>query len=121
MNIAINGFGRIGRQAFKVAMTKKHVKVVAINDLTNPRVLAHLLKYDTAYGIYDKDILIEEDGKTIELTDNHNDKEFFVISGKENYLIIGGKRVKVLSEKDPSLLPWKNQSLLFFCTRAGWS
>ena len=104
--IAINGFGRIGRASFKIALEKNDIEVVAINDLTSPRILVHLLKYDTAYGIYDKNILIEEDGKTLELTDNHNDKDFFVISGKENYLIIEGKRIKVLSEKDPSLLPW---------------
>ncbi len=104
--IAINGFGRIGRASFKIALEKNDIEVVAVNDLTNPRVLAHLLKYDTAYGIYAKSILIEEDGKTVELTDNHNDKDFFATLGKENYLIIEGKRIKVLSEKDPSLLPW---------------
>ncbi|MEK7680980.1 MAG: glyceraldehyde 3-phosphate dehydrogenase NAD-binding domain-containing protein, partial [Patescibacteria group bacterium] len=48
MNLAINGFGRIGRQAFKVALTKKDIKIVAINDLTDTKTLAHLLKYDTA-------------------------------------------------------------------------
>lgn len=104
--IAINGFGRIGRASFKIALDKNDIEVVAINDLTNPRVLAHLLKYDTAYGIYDKDILIEEDGKTLRLTDNHNDKDFFTALGKENYLIVNGKRIRVLSEKDPALLPW---------------
>ena len=49
-NIAINGFGRIGRQALKAAWVKKNIKVVAVNDLTDTTTLAHLLKYDTAYG-----------------------------------------------------------------------
>ena len=65
--IAINGFGRIGRCAFKIAMDKPDLEVAAINDLTNPRILAHLLKYDTAYGIYFKDIYLEEDRKKVPL------------------------------------------------------
>lgn len=106
--IAINGFGRIGRASFKIALQKTDIEVTAINDLTNPRVLAHLLKYDTAYGIYDKEILIEEDGKTISLLDNKNDKDFFSTAGRENYLVVDGKRVRVFSEKDPAALPWKD-------------
>jgi glyceraldehyde 3-phosphate dehydrogenase len=84
MNIAINGFGRIGRQAFKVAMTKKDIKVVAINDLTDTKTLAHLLKYDTAYGRYDLPV-------------EHDDKN----------LIVKGKKIPVFAEKDPGALPWK--------------
>ena len=83
MNIAINGFGRIGRQAFKVAIAKKDVKVVAINDLTDTKTLAHLLKYDTAYGRYD--VAVDFDEKNI---------------------IVKGKKIPVYAEKDPSLLPW---------------
>lgn len=83
MNIAINGFGRIGRQAFKVAMTKKHIKVVAINDLTDTKTLAHLLKYDTAYGKYD--LSVEYDEKN---------------------LIVDGHKIPVFAEKDPTALPW---------------
>jgi len=83
MNIAINGFGRIGRQAFKVAMSKKDVKVVAINDLTDTKTLAHLLKYDTAYGQYDKEVSFDEKN-----------------------LIVAGKKIPVFAEKDPKALPW---------------
>jgi glyceraldehyde 3-phosphate dehydrogenase len=82
MNIAINGFGRIGRQAFKVAFAKKH-KIVGINDLTDTKTLAHLLKYDTAYGMYD--VSVEYDEKN---------------------LIVKGKKIPVFAEKDPSVLPW---------------
>jgi len=67
VRIAINGFGRIGRASFKIALEKSDVKVVAINDLTNPRILAHLLKYDSTYGKLDKEIQIEENGKIIKL------------------------------------------------------
>ncbi len=83
MNIAINGFGRIGRQALKVAMTKKNIKVVAINDLTDTKTLAHLLKYDTAYGQYD-------------LSVDHDEKN----------LIVDGHKIPVFAEKDPTALPW---------------
>ena len=83
MNIAINGFGRIGRQAFKVAMTKKDIKVVGINDLTDTKTLAHLLKYDTAYGKYD--LSVECDDKN---------------------LIVDGHKIPVFAEKDPAALPW---------------
>lgn len=83
-NIAINGFGRIGRHAFKVALTKKDVQVVAINDLTDTATLAHLLKHDTAYGHY-----------------------ALPVSFDEKNLIVKGKKYPVFAEKDPSLLPWK--------------
>jgi glyceraldehyde 3-phosphate dehydrogenase len=84
ITIAINGFGRIGRQAFKVAFTKKNVQVVAINDLTDTKTLAHLLKYDTSYGKYDKEVSFDEKN-----------------------IIVNGKKFPVFAEKDPSLLPWK--------------
>ena len=54
IKLAINGFGRIGRQAFKVALERPEIEVVAINDLTSPYVLAHLLRYDSNYGKYEK-------------------------------------------------------------------
>jgi glyceraldehyde 3-phosphate dehydrogenase len=86
MNIAINGFGRIGRAVFKALLEKKgDIKVVAINDLTDTETLAHLLQYDTAYGIYEKDVQSTKDS-----------------------LIVGGKKYKVLAEKDPAQLPWKD-------------
>ncbi|MSU74925.1 MAG: type I glyceraldehyde-3-phosphate dehydrogenase [Candidatus Magasanikbacteria bacterium] len=82
-NIAINGFGRIGRQALKAAFLKKDIKIVAINDLTDTKTLAHLLKYDTAYGTWP-----------------------MAISHDEKNIIIGTKKIPVFAEKDPSLLPW---------------
>lgn len=83
--IAINGFGRIGRAAFKVALAKKNVKVVAINDLTTPKMLAYLLQYDTVYGRYNKKVQAVKNG-----------------------LKVNGVIYPVLSEKDPSRLPWKH-------------
>ena len=85
IKVAINGFGRIGRATFKNIL-KNHPKleVVAINDLTVPGTLAHLLKYDSIYGIYEKGV-------------RHD----------ENSLIIDGRSIKVFSETDPANLPWK--------------
>lgn len=82
--IAINGFGRIGRAAFKIALTNKNVKVVAINDLTEPAMLAYLLQYDTAYGVYNKKVQATKDG-----------------------LKIDGVVYPVFFDKDPNNLPWK--------------
>ena len=87
--IAINGFGRIGRPTFRRILNKHpELEVIAINDLGDPKILAHLLRYDSLYGIYKKQVKF----------------------GNENLLIDGtsdGKKVKVLSEKDPRNLPWK--------------
>ena len=105
--IAINGFGRIGRASFKIAYDKG-LDVVAINDLINPRILAYLLKYDSAYGIYNKDIYIEEDGKEIRIEASRGDKNFFTVTGKKTSLVVNGKKTLVLSEKDPEKLPWKD-------------
>lgn len=88
MNIAINGFGRIGRNVFKAGLGKKGFAVVAINDLTDTRTLAHLLKYDTVYGNYDKKV-----------------------SYDDTHIIVGGKKIRVLSEKDPGKLPWKKMKV----------
>ncbi|MFA5211248.1 MAG: type I glyceraldehyde-3-phosphate dehydrogenase [Patescibacteria group bacterium] len=82
--IAINGFGRIGRHALKVALKKKNLEVIAINDLTDTKTLAHLLKYDTAYP----DTSLK-------------------ISFTDKFLIINNKKIEVFAEKDPSMLPWK--------------
>lgn len=82
--IAINGFGRIGRQAFKIAIHESGLNVAAINDLTDTKTLAHLLKFDTSYGIYDKEV-----------------------SYDEKNLIVAGKKYPVFAEKDPGKLPWK--------------
>lgn len=85
IKIAINGFGRIGRPTFKIALDKKDVEVVAINDLSNTKTLAHLLQYDTVYGKYKKKI-----GFT------------------ENSLVVEGKEFMVFAQKDPAKLPWKD-------------
>ncbi len=87
IKIAINGFGRIGRLFFRQAHEK--FDIVAINDLSDVDNLAYLLKYDTVYRTYNKNIQTTTEG------------------GK-NYLIVDGKRTLVLQEKDPSLLPWKD-------------
>lgn len=84
MKIAINGFGRIGRPVFKIALENPEVDVVAINDLGEVDSLVYLLKYDTAYGVYPKDV-----------------------RAGEGELIVDGKKIKVFSEKEPEKLPWK--------------
>ena len=82
--IAINGFGRIGRNAFKLAFERDDIEVVAINDLTDTKTLAHLLKHDSTYGTY------------------HHD-----VSYDDNSIFVAGKQIRVLAEKDPTLLPWE--------------
>ena len=94
--VAINGFGRIGRAVFKIILEKHpNLDIVAINDLTDPKSLANLLKHDTAYGIYDKEVGIK-DGK----------------------LMIGKKGIIVLNDKEPTNLPWKDLGveLVIECT-----
>jgi len=86
IRVAINGFGRIGRAFLKVAWEKEEVEIVAINDLGSIDNMAYLLKYDTAYGKW-----------------KHND-----IKHEGEYLIIDGKKIKFLAERDPSKLPWKD-------------
>jgi len=83
-NIAINGFGRIGRLVFRSLINDKSVKVVAINDLTDAKTLAHLLKYDSAHGICEAKIGFDA-----------------------THLIVNGKKIPIFAEKDPELLPWK--------------
>jgi glyceraldehyde 3-phosphate dehydrogenase len=84
VRIGINGFGRIGRNALKVAFAHKdHCEVVGINDLTDTKTLAHLLKHDTAYGTYDKNISFDEKSITVD-----------------------GVQITVFAEKDPANLPW---------------
>ena len=81
--IAINGFGRIGRNAFKIALNRDDIEVVAINDLVTPSALAHLLKYDSTYGPYDREV-------------GHDDES----------IIVDGVHFPVYSETDPAKLPW---------------
>ncbi|OGC50606.1 type I glyceraldehyde-3-phosphate dehydrogenase [candidate division WWE3 bacterium RIFCSPHIGHO2_01_FULL_40_23] len=112
IRVAINGFGRIGRAAFKIAFDKPDIEIVAVNDLTDAKVLAHLLKYDTVYGIYDKEVKVEEGGSTFHVEGNTPEKKHFeAASGGEAHLLVNGKKTLVLSQKDPALLPWKNLSI----------
>ncbi|MBI4049670.1 MAG: type I glyceraldehyde-3-phosphate dehydrogenase [Candidatus Doudnabacteria bacterium] len=97
IRIAINGFGRIGRAAFKIAETKPELEIVAINDLTEPKVLAQLLKYDSVYGIYPKDIRSEEKHERAGL-----------VSYSVGTLIVDKLKVPIFAEKDPASLPWKD-------------
>lgn len=83
VKVAINGFGRIGRNAFKILQSRKDAEVVAINDITDAATLAHLLKYDSSYGTYEKEV-----------------------SSNEHAIIVDGKEVTVYAEKDPHNLPW---------------
>lgn len=83
VKIAINGFGRIGRNLFRAASGNPEIEIVAVNDLTDPATLAHLLKYDSVHGIYAGDV-----------------------QATSNALIVDGQRIKVFSEKDPVTLPW---------------
>ncbi|NTV31223.1 type I glyceraldehyde-3-phosphate dehydrogenase [candidate division WWE3 bacterium] len=122
IRIAINGFGRIGRQSFKACfgvsddsrmhlssrINPSEIELVAINDLTDPRVLAHLLKYDSVYGRFTKDVLVEVGGEVIDW-EGHTAVDDHVgdITGKEAYFVVNGQRVRVLAEKDPTKLPWK--------------
>jgi glyceraldehyde 3-phosphate dehydrogenase len=84
VKIAINGFGRIGRNVFRIAEKRKNIEVVAINDMFAPDQLAHLLRYDTVYGRFGGKVEVASDGFSV-----------------------NGKSIKVLKEKDPSKLPWK--------------
>jgi glyceraldehyde 3-phosphate dehydrogenase len=83
--IGINGFGRIGRNAFKIAFSRADLEVVAVNDLTDTKTLAYLLKHDSNYGTYDKEVGFDEEN-----------------------IIVNGQKIKVLAEKDPAVLPWKD-------------
>jgi len=83
--VAINGFGRIGRNAFKVAWERSDVEIVAVNDLTDTKTLAHLLKHDSNYGAYGHEV-------------SFDDKN----------IIVDKKPIQVLAEKEPAALPWKD-------------
>ena len=85
VRVAINGFGRIGRNAFKIAFERSDVEIVAINDLTDNMTLAHLLKHDSSYGAYHHEVKPSEAG-----------------------IVVDGKDIKVLAEKDPANLPWRD-------------
>tara|TARA_Y100000114_G_C11742188_1_gene319598 strand:- start:96 stop:1118 length:1023 start_codon:yes stop_codon:yes gene_type:complete len=81
--IAINGFGRIGRNAFKLAFGRSDLEVVAVNDLTDTKTLAYLLKHDSNYGTYAHEVGYDDTG-----------------------IVVDGKHIKVIAERDPAALPW---------------
>lgn len=85
LKIAINGFGRIGRPSLKIAFEKKDVEIVAINDLTDIETSAHLLQYDSSYGVWGRNVVVDKENSE---------------------LIIDGNPIKYFSEKDPTNLPW---------------
>ena len=89
IKIAINGFGRIGRLAFRQIFADDNMEIAAINDLTEPKMLAHLLKYDSVQGGY---------------------RNHAVTSGDDS-ITVDGKEIKILSEKDPEKLPWKDMGI----------
>lgn len=103
--VAINGFGRIGRLSFRALLKKDNVEVVAINDLTDPKTLAHLLKYDSTQGRFDGTVEVSDKG-----------------------LIVNGKEILISAEREPSKLPWGElgidivlESTGFFVDQAGAS
>ncbi len=96
VRVAINGFGRIGRQVLKEGLKRKNLEFVAINDLADPDTLLHLFKYDTVYGRYEGKCEI-----------------------KEGDLIIDGKKIKVFSESDPKKLPWKDLKIDYVVEATG--
>ncbi len=86
--VAINGFGRIGRNAFKIAFDRSDLEIIAINDITDTKTLAYLLKHDSNYGDYDKKVGFDEKN-----------------------IIVNDKKILVLAEKDPAALPWKEMKV----------
>jgi len=84
VKVAINGFGRIGRLAFRLMYGSEEFEIVALNDLTDAKTLAHLLKYDSAQGVYKKDSIEAKDGA----------------------ISVDGKEIKIFAERDPENLPW---------------
>jgi len=96
-NVAINGFGRIGRLVLRVILNSHpELNVVAINDLTDAKTLAHLFKYDSVHKIYPGNV-----------------------SSEENYLVVNGKKFRIFAEKDPEVLPWKDLGVEFVIESTG--
>ena len=94
IRVGINGFGRIGRLVFRIMEEDPEIEIVAINDLTDAAQLAYLLKYDTSHRRY---------------------KEEEITNDEEN-IIVGGRKIKIYSEKDPKNIPWDNIDIVFECT-----
>lgn len=95
LKVAINGFGRIGRMVFRASVSNENIDFVAINDLTDPAALAHLLKYDSSHGKLDAEV-----------------------TSTDSSLVVNGKQIKIFTEKDPSNIPWGDMGaeIVFECT-----
>ncbi|HEX2276186.1 MAG TPA: glyceraldehyde 3-phosphate dehydrogenase NAD-binding domain-containing protein, partial [Candidatus Tectomicrobia bacterium] len=85
IRVGINGFGRIGRNFFRASLGRDTMDIVAVNDITDAKTLAHLLKYDSVGGILEADV-----------------------QAKDNSLVVNGQEIKVTAERDPAKLPWKD-------------
>ena len=96
--IAINGFGRIGRLTLRELLAKDNIEVVAINDLTDAKTLAHLFKYDSNQGRFSGE----------------------VSANGEHELVVNGKTIKLFSERDPSKLPWNDMGIRCCCRMYGY-
>jgi glyceraldehyde 3-phosphate dehydrogenase len=95
LKVAVNGFGRIGRMVFRAGFRSEDIEFIAVNDLTDPQTLAHLIKYDSVHGVLDADV-----------------------SSTDHSLIINGKEIEIFKEREPSKLPWKDIGVetVFECT-----
>ncbi len=95
LKVAVNGFGRIGRMVFRAGFNNDDIEFIAVNDLTDPQTMAHLIKYDSVHGVLDADV-----------------------SSTDHSLIINGKEIEIFKEREPSKLPWKNIGVetVFECT-----
>jgi glyceraldehyde 3-phosphate dehydrogenase len=95
LKVAVNGFGRIGRMVFRAGFKNEDIDFIAVNDLTDPKTLAHLVKYDSVHGVLDADV-----------------------SSTDHSLIINGKEIEIFKEREPSKLPWKDLGVetVFECT-----
>ncbi len=96
IKVGINGFGRIGRNVYRAAMGNKNIEIVAANDLTSAKTLAHLLKYDSVLGNLDADV-----------------------KAGENSITVNGKEIKVFAEKDPSVIPWASLGVEYVVESTG--
>jgi len=85
VKVGINGFGRIGRLVFRAALNNPDIEVVAVNDLTDAKMLAHLLKYDSVHGALEQEVSVDGDS-----------------------FVVDGQKVKVIAERDPAQIPWKD-------------
>ncbi len=97
IRVGINGFGSIGRRFFRIAWGRPGIEVVAINDLTSPATLAHLLRYDSTYGTWDVDV-----------------------AAGDKAIVVGGREIRILAEKDPGALPWKEMGVKVVAEATGF-